>query len=67
MAGGRRFVMNAENKMIVWIVALVCFSFLSTVAIILYTDHSNKKIFVENGYEQVMLLGEEVSKWQKAK
>jgi len=67
MAGGRRFVMNAENKMIVWIVALVCFSFLSTVAIISYTDHSNKKIFVENGYEQVMLLGEEVSKWQKAK
>jgi len=59
--------MNAENKMIVWIVALVCFSFLSTVAIILYTDHSNKKIFVENGYEQVMLLGEELSKWQKAK
>jgi len=59
--------MNAENKMIVWIVALVCFSFLSMVAIILYTDHSNKKIFVENGYEQVMLLGEEVSKWQKAK
>jgi len=59
--------METENKMIVWIVALVCFSFLSMVAIILYTDHSNKKIFVENGYEQVMLLGEEVSKWQKAK
>jgi len=59
--------MDAKSKMTIWVVGLICLLVLSMVAIVSYTDRSNKKLFVENGYEQVMLPGETSSKWQKVR
>ena len=57
--------MDSKYEMIVWLITA-----LGLVAIMItatYWDINTTKIWAENGYEQVMLPGSNLYKWQKAK
>lgn len=58
--------MDGEEKfwITLWLGFAMCITIVAITAVV--TCHLDKKNFVENGYEQVVLPGSYLAKWQKA-
>jgi len=63
--------MNNDEKFYttVWLIIglSILGTFLGTVAIVCISDVKKTKAMIENGYEQVMLVGNTTAQWQKIK
>jgi len=57
--------MNSDDKKIVWIVGICCVSFVVLVLSAVSLCNQRVKIYVENGYTQQTLQGDNYSHWIK--
>ena len=57
--------MNSDDKKIVWIVGICCVSFVVLILSVFSLYNQRVKTYVENGYTQQTLQGNDYSHWIK--
>ena len=56
--------MSKDDLGFVVMILTICVAIVLIVGLVLYYDFEETKLFVENGYEQVMLPGSSVTHWE---
>jgi hypothetical protein len=59
--------MENLHKNWIYLCGIVCILFVILMSVLGVWDYYKTKVYVQNGYEQVMLPGSQYYKWQKVK